>query len=167
MTLASITCALALLLGGQGSHAGKPARSLREGGFLITARRVWVPVASSNSSRRFHSVVVEVTVKNVSRRVSAAGLGVPWLKVTPEMEYMGEVCNPDAEADSASCHGLKPPETYQMLPGEQSTGAFIYKDVRNGTTPVALVLHRAGPGLKIIDSGRASLTGLIEKEPAR
>jgi hypothetical protein len=75
---------LAMLVGGQSSPARKAARSVREGNFLVTALRVWVPVASSNPSSRYHSVVVEVTIKNVSQRVTDTGLVLPWLKVRPE-----------------------------------------------------------------------------------
>lgn len=156
--LASIALALGFALGG--SPAKTPARSVRVGDFLVTARHVWIPVSSAKASTRFHSVVVEVTVKNVSRRISHTEL-LPWLRVNPYEEYLGESCS----GLSPCGGGLKALELYQMLPGEQSTGGIIFTSVRNGTTPVALVfIHYAG-GREFKPS--VSLAGLTENQPAR
>jgi TonB family protein len=144
---------LALVLGGQGSPAHTPARSARVNDYLVTVLRVW----TIGKSTRFHSVVIEVRVKNVSRRVSRALFLLPWIKVKPEDEYPGQGCTPHL------CGGrLKSaPDVYQMLPGEQSIGGYVFEDVRNGTVPVSLYFHDRSPFPAV------SLAGLVREEAFR
>jgi TonB family protein len=136
MSQTHLVFGLALMLGGQGSPAHGPARSVRVNDYLVTVLRVW----TIGKSTRFHSVVIEVRVKNVSRRVSRA-LPLPWIKVEPEYEYPGQGCGPHL------CGGrLKSaPDVYQMLPGEQSIGGYLFVNVRNGTVPVSLLFREGSP----------------------
>jgi hypothetical protein len=88
MSLINITLAFALILGGQGSPTAKPSRSVRVGDFLVTATRVWLPSSDKGVvyRDRDHLVAVEVTVRNVSERVSQINFS-PSLKVKPYAEY--------------------------------------------------------------------------------
>jgi hypothetical protein len=47
-----------------------------------------------------------------------------------------------------------------LLPGEESTGGYVF-EVRNGTTPVALILDSFSTKLSI------ELAGIVEIEKAR
>lgn len=160
---------LALMLGGQRSPAHRPARSVRVNDYLVTVLGVWVHNPADrywdgkrwalDKSPRFHSVVVEVKVKNVSGRISRTGLA-PWMRVNPEAEYVGKDCEPFDKPD-LSGSGLKPLDLYQMLPGEQSVGGFVFTDVRNGTVPVSLYFLDWSGRMP-----RLSLAGLVREEPA-
>jgi hypothetical protein len=164
MSLTSIAYALALILSGQISPATKPTRSVKVGEFLVTATRVWLPSVPSNKvpanplspiyppppaePDRFHQVVVEVTVKNISERVSQTRLG-PHLRVKPDAEYSPSYA-PDV---------VKAPDLDQLLPGEESRGGYAFR-IRNGTTPVALIFWW-GRALSV------DLTGMLEGKSAK
>jgi len=157
MSLANIAFGLALILSGQISPARKPAKSVRFGDFLVTATRVWLPQDPSHKflayPDRDHLVAVEVTVKNISERLSQTNL-FPSLKVKPDAEY------PWYPWTRAPSSVLKAPNLYQLLPGEESTGGYAL-EVRNGTTPVALVLQFRGQKSSI------GLVGMLETESSK
>jgi hypothetical protein len=150
MSLANIALVLALVFNSQISPANKAPKSVRVGDLLVTATRVWVPQVAASRSDRFHRVAVEVTVKNVSGRISHTSF-VPWLKVKPYEEYLGL---------GYASGAVKAPNLYQLLPGEKSTGGYLF-EVRNGTTPVALILQCDGKRFSI------GLAGIVEPESAR
>jgi tetratricopeptide (TPR) repeat protein len=139
----------ALVHSGQISPAKKPAKSVRIGDLLVSANRVWFPRVSTYSSDRFHLVAVDVTVKNISERISHTSY-VPYLTVKPYEEYIG----------MPGRYGVKSPNLYQLLPGEESTGGYVF-EVRNSTTPVALILDSFSTKLSI------ELAGIVEIEKAR
>jgi len=149
MYLANVAFALALVLSGQISPARKPAKSVRVGELLVTATRIWLPQVPAHSSDRFHLVAVDVTDKNIAELISHTNF-VPWLKVKPYDEYLGV----------PGGHGGKPPNLYQLLPGEESTGGYVF-EVRNGTTPVALILDLGVKKLSL------DLGGIVETEGAK
>ncbi len=155
--LANITIAFALVFSGQNPPALKAPKSVTVGDLLVTATRVWLPPNKwvDYTSDRFHLVVVEATVKNTSERISHTKFA-PTLKVKPEEVYYG---NP-----ALGHHiGVLAPNLYQLLPGEESTGGYVF-EVRNGTTAVALILDSFGKKLSI------DLTGVVQSEspkPAR
>jgi hypothetical protein len=130
MSLANIAFVLALLFTGQ---TMRPA-SARVGDFLVTATRVYAPQFPPPQSDRFHKVVVVVKVKNVSARISHTSF-TPWLRVKPEEKYLG-------------FNYGRGPNLYQLLPKEESEGGYVF-EVRNGTTPVALVLDSGTRKLSI------------------
>jgi hypothetical protein len=155
MSPANIAFALAVMLSGQVSPATKPTRSVKVWEFLVTATRVWLPQDASNirwvaDPDRYHLVAVEVTVKNISERVSQLRWLAPSLRVKPDAEY------PEAYAPDV----VKKPNLDQFLPGEESRGGYVFK-VRNGTTPVALIFPAWGRGLSI------DLTGMLEDKSAK
>jgi hypothetical protein len=158
MSLTNIAVALALILSGQISPAKKPTKSVRVGDLLVTATRVWRPQDLSNKivvyPDRDHLVAVEVTVKNISARISQTNLLLTSLKVKPDAEYPWY---PWMRIPSGVA---KPPNLYQLLPGEESTGGYVF-EVRNGTTPVALVLELRGQRSSI------ELAGVLETESAK
>jgi hypothetical protein len=164
MSLTSIAYAVALILSGQVLPATKPTRSVKVGEFLVTATRVWLPQDPSNKvppnpsgtisaplpayPDRFHLVAVEVTVKNISERVSQTRLG-PRLRVKPDAEYQ-QAYAPDV---------VKEPNLDQLLPGEESRGGYVFR-IRNGTAPVALIpLWRRESSI--------DLTGMLEDKSAK
>jgi hypothetical protein len=125
MFLANIAVALMLLSGG---HSSKATSSARIGEFLVTATRIWI--SESSPFPKFHYVVVEVTVKNVSERIPDQML-FPRLKVESDFEY---------EWNNFTNLHVNAPDFNQMLPGKKRTGAYVF-DARDGTTPVALILE--------------------------
>lgn len=150
MCLATVAFAWALALSGQISPVSKAPKSVTVGDLLVTATRVWLPPNKwvDYTSDRFHVVVVEVTVKNISERISHTSF-IPTLKVKPEEEYPAGGLGRKV--------GVKPPNLYQLLPGEESTGGFVF-EVRNGTTPIALILDSSSKKLRI------DLTGVVQTE---
>ncbi|MGA3164930.1 MAG: hypothetical protein ABSF14_02310 [Terriglobia bacterium] len=91
----------------------------------------------------------------MSERISHTRF-VPILKVKPDEEYIGYM--------KGSGDGVKAPELYQLLPGEESTGAYRFV-VRNGTTPVALILSYFSAGKEHRPS--IELAGIVETETSR
>jgi hypothetical protein len=169
MSLANIAFALALILSGQISPAKKPTKSARVGDLLITATRVWLPQDLSNKivayPDRDHLVAVEVTVKNVSERISQTNSLSPSLKVKPYAEY------PWYPWTRTPSGVAKPPNLYQLLPGEESSGGYVF-EVRNGTTPIALVLEcdivPPWPSTRIRrEKSSIELAGFLENQSAK
>jgi hypothetical protein len=157
MSLVNIAFALAFAFTGQASAAKKPERSAAVGDLLVTVTRVWLPRVSGRKlqlfeSGRFHLVAVEIAVKNVSTRISNTSV-VPSLKVKPDMEY-------HAQVGVAREVGISSPNFYQLLPGEESRGGYVFV-VRNGATPVNLNLFSN------FKTSSIELAGLVETESAR
>jgi len=157
MLLAKPAIAFALILSAQISAPRKPAKSARVGDLLVSAIHVRVPQDPSYKGLAYpdrdHVVVVEVTVKNISERMSQANF-LPQLKVKPYAEY------PWYAWTRVPSGVAKPPDLYQLLPGEERTGAYVF-EVRNGTIPVALVLEFRGQKSNI------ELEGTLENQPPK
>jgi TonB family protein len=152
MSLDTLTFAFALTFIGQVSPARKLIRSARVGDLLVTVTGVWLPQVPAYSSDRFHLLAVHVTVKNVSARISQSNFVGVSLTVKPYYEYPQHL-------DRATIEAVKPPNFLQLLPGEESTGGYVF-EVRNGTTPLALILS-SDKKLSI------DLTGFVaESDPA-
>jgi len=152
MPLANLAFALALVFSSQISPVTKAPKSVTVGDLLVTATRIWLPPNEwvDYRSDRFHLVVVEVTVKNISERISHTRF-ISSLKVKPDETYP---CVSYLRRHVV----VNLPNLEQLLPGEESTGGYVF-EVRNGTTPVALIL--------IISFGKQSnidLTGVVQSE---
>jgi len=132
-----------------------PEKSVRVGDNLVAATRVWVSQSPLPGFPRYHRVVVEVTVKNVSQRISHTHIPFPRLKVKPDYEY---------EWDSFCEPGVKPPNLNQLPPGEESRGGYAF-DVQNGSTPFALTFQP--PWNPVARRVTVELAGIVRTESAR
>jgi len=107
-------------------HAG------RFGGVLITA----TAVQKAEASKDWYYVAVFVNIKNTGKKAACASFE-PRLKATYGLEYSLQWLDP------MKVHFPKTPEASQMLPDEESNGAYVFT-VKQGVEPLELSVKLRG-----------------------
>ena len=107
-------------------HAG------RFGGVLITA----TAVQKAEARKDWYYVVVFVNIKNTGKKAACASFE-PRLKATYGLEYSLQWLDP------MKVHFPKAPEASQMLPDEESNGAYVFT-VKQGVEPQELSVKLQG-----------------------
>jgi TonB family protein len=118
--------ALTLLLALGLPSAALPEHSAKVGPLVITATGISNAASGQEDS---HAVVVFVTVANSGQTAACSSFSAE-LKGTYDLEY-------SKQPGAAQAPGA--PQVWQMLPGEESKGAYVF-DVKNGVDPRELLV---------------------------
>jgi hypothetical protein len=113
----------------------KDRHSGRFGGVLMTA----TAVQKAEARKDWYYVAVFVNIKNTGKKAACASFD-PRLKATYGLEYSVQWLDP------MKVHFPKAPEVSQMLPDEESNGAYVFT-VKQGVEPLELSVKLRGKSI--------------------
>jgi hypothetical protein len=117
------------------ARSEKDRHSGRFGGLVITA----TAVQKAEARKDRYYVAVFVNIKNTGKKAACASFD-PRLKATYGLEYSLQWLDP------MKAHFPKAPEVSQMLPDEESNGAYVFT-VKQGVEPLELSVKLRGKSI--------------------
>lgn len=132
----SIWLAALLVFHGLPAEKQKDRHVGRFGGLMMTA----TAVQKARAREGWYYVAVFVDIRNTGKKASCASFD-PRLKATYGLEYSVQWLDP------LKVHFPKAPEVSQMLPGEVSSGTYVFT-VKEGVEPLELSVKLKGKSIQ-------------------
>ena len=133
--LTTIWLSVLLTFHGPSASNQKDRHSGHFSGLVMTA----TAVQKAEARKDWYYVAVFVNIKNTGKKAACASFD-PRLKATYGLEYSLQWLDP------MKVHFLKAPEVSQMLPGEESNGAYVFT-VKEGVEPLELSVKLRGKSI--------------------